>query len=124
MDNTNNETTNNKIKRKRDPAKSKLIRTIFEIDDKLVEQKPKSNKVIIIRYDETIYFKKDDNNKDDIQNYISILQPNSTSNNNNNLQQSTNKSPQNIQLNFNINNNYYQDQPSLRYRISNSALVL
>ena len=107
MDNTNNKTTNNRIKRKRDPAKSKLIRIIFEIDDKLVEQKPKSNKVIIIRYDETIYFKKDDNNKDDIQNYISILQPNSTSHNNNNLQESNNKSPQNIQLNFSINNNYY-----------------
>lgn len=95
-------------KKRRDPTKSQLIRSIFEIDDKPTYLKPKNKNVIIIKYNETVYFKNKnskDNHNEDIQKYISnVLKSNQS--------HSCSKTPNpqgnpNIQFNVNINNNYY-----------------
>lgn len=95
-------------KKRRDPAKSQLIRSIFEIDDKPTDLKKKDKNVIIIKYNETVYFKNQnskDNHNEDIQKYISnVLKSNQS--------HSCSKEPNshgnpNIQFNVNINNNYY-----------------
>ena len=87
----------NKSRHKRDPKKSKLIRTIFEIEDVKSLDPPKNKNIIKINYDKNIYFQKPNQEKE-IANIISnVINPNSTKTINSN----------NIQLNVNINNNYY-----------------
>jgi len=87
----------NKSRHKRDPKKSKLVRTIFEIEDVKTLDPPKNKNVIKINYDKNIYFGKPNQEKE-IANIISnVINPNSSKNINSN----------NIQLNVNINNNYY-----------------
>lgn len=91
-----------KIKKKRDPMKSQIIRNLFDIEDKPSEPLEKTKSVIIIKYNETVFFKnKDNKSNEEIQKYISnVLQ----SNNHSTKHSRTN---QNIQFNVNINNNYY-----------------
>ena len=91
-----------KAKKKRDPMKSQIIRNLFDIEDKPSEPLEKTKSVIIIKYNETVFFKNKDNKSDEeIQKYISnVLQSNGHSVKNS-------KTNQNIQFNVNINNNYY-----------------
>lgn len=91
-----------KAKKKRDPMKSQIIRNLFDIEDKPSEPLEKTKSVIIIKYNETVFFKnKDNKSNEEIQKYISnVLQSNSHSAKNS-------KNNQNIQFNVNINNNYY-----------------
>lgn len=91
-----------RAKKKRDPMKSQIIRNLFDIEDKPSEPLEKTKSVIIIKYNETVFFKnKDNKNNEEIQKYISnVLQSNSHSAKNS-------KNNQNIQFNVNINNNYY-----------------
>ena len=91
-----------RAKKKRDPMKSQIIRNLFDIEDKPSEPLEKTKSVIIIKYNETVFFKnKDNKSNEEIQKYISnVLQSNSHSAKNS-------KNNQNIQFNVNINNNYY-----------------
>ena len=91
-----------KAKKKRDPMKSQIIRNLFDIEDKPSEPLEKTKSVIIIKYNETVFFKnKDNKSNEEIQKYISnVLQLNGHSVKNS-------KTNQNIQFNVNINNNYY-----------------
>lgn len=91
-----------KAKKKRDPMKSQIIRNLFDIEDKPSEPLEKTKSVIIIKYNETVFFKnKDNKSNEEIQKYISnVLQSNGHSVKNS-------KTNQNIQFNVNINNNYY-----------------
>ena len=91
-----------KAKKKRDPMKSQIIRNLFDIEDKPSEPLEKTKSVIIIKYNETVFFKnKDNKSNEEMQKYISnVLQSNGHSVKNS-------KTNQNIQFNVNINNNYY-----------------
>ena len=65
-----------KAKKKRDPMKSQIIRNLFDIEDKPSEPLEKTKSVIIIKYNETVFFKnKDNKSNEEIQKYISnVLQ--------------------------------------------------
>ena len=70
----------NKSRHKRDPKKSKLIRTIFEIEDVKSLEPPKNKNIIKINYDKNIYFQKPNQEKE-IANIISnVINPNSSKN--------------------------------------------
>ena len=104
----------NKRKYKRDPKKTLLIRSIFEIDDSLVQTKKKN--IIKINYNKNIYFKKRDDSNDlqkIITNIIKNPKNNETKENimkNNNI--FYNKSIENNYDDNNINNIKLQKENS------------
>ena len=84
-------------KQRRDTKKAKLIRSIFEIDDPKQEN-PKNKNIIKINYDKNIYFQQKNSGNEIAHIITNVLKnPNST----------TNINSKSIQVNFNINNNYF-----------------